>query len=272
MMGVLYICSSLYAGSATYLVHSYSGNIEIRQRDNTSWCAVHDQQVLKPLDSIRISDGSEIVLIDQQAKIPYTCQKPVHSTIRGLIQKSKEASGNILAVLSKQLFHNAIGKGIHLSEHDIYGTAMRDIDSDVMTINDSVACLIESISSQLLHGTASSSQDLSLLTTERDGLLYFTIDNHSSTNYCCNILQMNRVTNSVSLGILPPPEFRPSLLLVPSGQKLDLFMYPFLPDAQSAYILFATPAIYSPSEVQGLLTYPDDLQCEGVILPYVLVQ
>lgn len=271
-IGMLYICTSLSAGNATYLVHSYTDNVKIKPRGNSSWCAIHSQQILKPLDSIRVSKGSKIVLVDQQTNTTYVWQKPLLSTIRGLVQKSKESSGNMLVALSKQLFLNAAGKGIQLSEHDIYGTTMRDLDMGVMTINDSVACLIESISSQLLQGTASFSQDLTLLTTERDGLLYFMIDNHSSTNYCCNILQINRATHMVSLGIIPSPELHPSVLLVPCGQKLDLFMYPFLQDAQSTYLLFATPVIYSPAEVQELLAYPEDLQCEGIILPYVLVQ
>lgn len=105
-------------------------------------------------------------------------------------------------------------------------------------------------------------EGLHWLEVEEDGLVHFIITNHTEEAYCVNILMMNRETGQVSLRIVPPPDVEPDALVVPAGEMMNLDMYRFLPNEALEYTLFATTVAYTPAVVQGLLKYPEDLNCK----------
>ena len=242
-------------------IHSYKGDVMIKTRETNRWIRPSAQQTVSHRDSIHLGKNSKAVLVDNQSGIVYAYDGTIHTNIMQFVTLSKTNVNRLLGALAKQLLENASGKGLNTTQQNIYGGTMRTITED--EFNDSIACLVYELGGNVLRGEkAQYNLPLELQIIEQDGFVHFVVTNNSERAYCVNVVEINDLNRTISLRIIPSPDMDKSVLILPAGEQFDLTMFCYKSDASVKYTLFATDEPFSPSAVQALLMYPEDLPCK----------
>jgi len=255
----------IVAGSATaqrqngLYIYSVKGTVLYCPQTGSEWQAAVTKQAVSRLDSLDIKERGEIVLIDGANDNVYRCVTPMKDNVLHFIQAARSKANGLLESLAKQLTANAMGQGNQAKQVVLAGVTTRAEEED--RIHDSIACLAIAAAQRLQGGLPVCDEGLEWRMIEQDGFVSFAVTNRTEQAYCVNILMIHRETGKVNLRIVPSPDVDTSTMVVPAGETLDLSMYRFLPNEAYQYTLFATRTAYTPSAVQSLLRYPDDLNC-----------
>ena len=152
-----------------------------------------------------------------------------------------------------------MGQNRQAQFRDIYGGTMRSMDPILLEIyNKKIACDLLSAAKQ----DKAMMPDVQLRTIENDGLITFAIDNNSKDSCYVNVLAVNDALGTVSLCIVPTPDMEENILLLPPAQTMDLYMFQFVKQPETRYLLVSLPISYTPSQIQALLRHPEDLECK----------
>lgn len=238
-------------------IHSLAGTVTYCPFSTHEWTKPAVKQSVSRLDSMQVGLNSNVVVVDAANGNVYRCAEPRRDNILHLIQLARKQANGLLESLSRQLVKNAMGQN-RASKVVVAGVTTRAEENE--NIHDSIACL--AVETSRLSCKNATNNLLKWEIKEEEGLAYFVIRNLTQEAYYVNILAINRVTGSVSICIVPLPDTDPTALVVPAGETMDLSMFPFFPNADYEYMLFATKTAYSPSAVQNLLRYPAELKCE----------
>ena len=241
-------------------IYSVKGQVLYCPQTENSWQAAVVKQSVSRLDSLDVRERGEVVLVDRGNDNVYRCSTPMKDNILHFIQSARSKANGLLESLAMQLTANATGTSNQSKQVVLSGVTVRAEEED--RIHDSIACLALQTAQQANAGVRTNEEGLDWQMIEHDGLAHFVIYNHTAQDYCVNILMIHRETGKVSLRIVPSPDVEAKALVVPAGEKMDLDMYTYLPNEHYRYMLFATRTAYTPSTIQTLLKFPEDLDCQ----------
>lgn len=241
-------------------IYSVKGKVLYCSQTENIWRSAVTKQSVSRLDSLDIWERGEVVIIDRSNDNVYRCSTPMKDNILHFIQAARNKANGLLESLAMQLTANATGTNNQARQVVLTGVTTRAEEED--HTHDSIACLAMETAKRFRAGQRVYEKGMEWQMIEEDGLVHFVISNRTANDYCVNILMMNRETGQVSLRIVPSPDVEAKALVLPAGSMMNLDMYRYLPNKSVDYTLFATRTVYTPSAIQTLLKYPEDLECK----------
>jgi hypothetical protein len=274
---ILLYSLTAYGQHKNYEVYDYKNPIQIKLRGTDVWRAAQKGEILTFMDSVQISNGGEIHILYIPRNEVYHAKKQKVYSVLEIRNNAQKQSDKTFSAVCAQL------KKTHPYDEkkmSIVGATTRGLKSNMTTeqedsLHKAIVYDIVSIGKDLCNNTLRYDAGVELITHEQDGAIYFSVVNHTNTNYCINVLYYNTDKKTVSLCyVLDSSATDHPFIVLPAGAELDLSMWQFAtPTSADKYILFATEYTYNTSEVQNHLQYINwDQAPQTAYDKYILVE
>lgn len=246
---ILLLLPAFLFGQNNYEVFNFTNRVMIKHRASSEWINAKKGMTLGFLDSVSIGNSSDIRIHDMRTNEVYRFSKSGSFRVKDIRDAAKSQSANIISAMYSQI---AKQDGSESGMNMVGATTRGENSDDLAAIAQSIVCIAKKIE----EGKHSFDAGFALISHLEDGVLSFTLQNHTQKDYCINVVMCDFQKQKVSLCyVISPSVCDYPYLLLPSGESIDLEEWHFIPaSATQRYFLIATEEVYDTEQLQHILT------------------
>lgn len=246
------VCATLFA-QHSYEVYDWQGNVLLKARNTSAWSPVSKAQPVSILDSVDIQKKAQLRLLDVRTNQLYSSATTGKVRVKSIIDYAREQDGTIIATLNKQLSNNLKNQNAETSMSVLGATTRGDGDG----LLDSIAETFIYLAQEVMQGNMPQpNKELVLNRHQKDGSLWFSIENRSEANQYVNILCINTKQQTVALAYsIQPADNNVPYILLPESESISLKDITFRQSPDVVYLLVATADAYDTYQLSFSLLY-----------------